>query len=94
MAKNREERMTAIGGNVAQQLRSYAKRVEEIDKERKALAEDRRAVVAEVKSMGFDPKVFNHVIKLRKMDKDDLDEFDNLVDMYKRAIDDAPDQDL
>ena len=48
--------------------------------------EDIKEVYAEAKGTGFDTKVMRQLIKLRKMDKDDLDEQETLLDVYKRAI--------
>jgi uncharacterized protein (UPF0335 family) len=40
----------------------------------------------EAKSMGFDVKIIKHVLKLRKKDKDSLVEEDNLIDLYRGAL--------
>jgi len=36
--------------------------------------------------MGFDVKIIKHVLKLRKKDKDALDEEDNLIELYRGAL--------
>jgi uncharacterized protein (UPF0335 family) len=36
--------------------------------------------------MGFDVKIIKHVLKLRKKDKQKLEEEDNLIDLYRGAL--------
>jgi len=67
-------------------LKSFIERVERLEEEKRALAEDIKEVYAEAKGTGFDTKIMRQLIRLRKMDKDDLDEQETLLDVYKRAI--------
>jgi uncharacterized protein (UPF0335 family) len=86
-SKDRAGNETAVvGGNAGPALRALVERIERLDAQRKSLGEDRKEILHEAKGMGFDTKVMNYVIKLRKMDKDDLDEFETLVEVYTRAI--------
>ncbi len=41
---------------------------------------------AEAKGNGFDVKIMRQVLKLRKMDKDDRDELETVLDLYLRAL--------
>jgi uncharacterized protein (UPF0335 family) len=79
-----------VGVNVAgisgERLRSFIERIERLNEEKAALAADIREIKAEAKGTGFDVKIINYLIKIRKQDKDDLDEFETLVDVYKRAL--------
>ena len=43
-------------------------------------------VFAEAKGNGFDVKTMRQILKLRKLDKDDLQEQEHLLELYKRAI--------
>ena len=43
-------------------------------------------VYAEAKGTGFDAKTMRQIIRIRRMDKDDLDEQETLLDIYKRAL--------
>ncbi len=36
--------------------------------------------------MGFDVKTIRHLVRLRKMDEDDRDEQEALLDLYMRAL--------
>jgi uncharacterized protein (UPF0335 family) len=81
---------TPATGNVAgisgERLRSFIERIERLNEERAILSTDIKEVRAEAKGTGFDVKVIAHLIKIRKQDKDDLDEFESVLDTYKRAL--------
>lgn len=76
----------AIGGNSAAQLKSIIERVERINEERDGLLADRREILAEAKSSGFDPKAINAVVRMRKQDRVEREEFEAIVEMYSRAV--------
>ena len=78
--------MTEVGGIAADQLTSYIERIERLEEEKQALADDIKDVFAEAKGTGFDVKTMRQILKLRKLDKDDLQEQEHLLDLYKRAI--------
>jgi uncharacterized protein (UPF0335 family) len=79
--------MPDVGGIAGDRLiKSFVERIERLEEEKKALANDIKEVYAEAKGNGFDTKIMRQVIRLRKMDKDDLDEQDALIDVYKRAL--------
>jgi uncharacterized protein (UPF0335 family) len=71
------------------QLRTIVERIEHIDEEIKELNEGKREIFAEAKSNGFDVKVLREVIRIRKKDKQELDEQETLLDLYMQAIDKA-----
>jgi len=78
--------MADVGGIAGDQLRSYIERIERLEEEKAALASDIRDVFAEAKGNGFDVKIMRQVLKLRKMDKDDRDELETVLDLYLRAL--------
>ncbi|MEX0759127.1 MAG: DUF2312 domain-containing protein [Tistlia sp.] len=78
--------MSDIGGVAAERLRSFIERIERLEEEKAALANDVREVYAEAKSAGFDTKIMRQVIKLRKMDQNDRQEQEALLDLYKAAV--------
>jgi uncharacterized protein (UPF0335 family) len=78
--------MPDVGGIAGDQLKSFIERIERLEEERKTLSDDIKEVYAEAKGTGFDPKIMRQVIRLRRMDKGDLDEQDSLLDIYKRAL--------
>jgi uncharacterized protein (UPF0335 family) len=78
--------MADVGGIAGDRLKSFIERIERLEEEKKALANDIKEVYAEAKGTGFDTKIMRQLIRLRKMDKDDLDEQETLIDIYMRAI--------
>jgi len=78
--------MADVGGIAGDRLKSFVERIERLEEERKALSNDIKEVYAEAKGTGFDVKIMRQVIRLRRMDKDDLDEQETLIDIYKRAL--------
>jgi len=78
--------MPDVGGIGGDRLKSFVERIERLEEERKALSNDIKEVYAEAKGTGFDTKIMRQVIRLRRLDKDDLDEQDALIDVYKRAL--------
>ena len=78
--------MPDVGGIAGDRLKSFVERIERLEEERRALGNDLKEVYAEAKGSGFDTKIMRQVIRLRRMDKDDLDEQETLLDVYKRAL--------
>ena len=78
--------MADVAGVAGDRLKSFIERIERLEEEKRALAEDIKEVYAEAKGTGFDTKIMRQVIRLRRMDKDDLDEQESLLDVYKRAL--------
>ena len=85
--------MPDVGGIAGDRLKSFIERIERLEEERKTLSDDIKEVYAEAKGTGFDTKIMRQLIRLRKMDKDDLDEQETLLDVYKRALGMLPAQD-
>jgi uncharacterized protein (UPF0335 family) len=80
--------MPDVGGIAGAQLKSFIERLEE---EKQALGEDIKEVYAEAKGTGFEPKIMRQILKIRKMDKDEHDEQESLLSIYKRALGMLPD---
>jgi len=78
--------MADVGGIAADRLRTLIERIERLEEEKAALAGDIREVYAEAKGSGFDNKIMRQIVRLRKMDKADLQEQETLLDLYKRAL--------
>jgi uncharacterized protein (UPF0335 family) len=70
----------------AAQLRSFVERIEKLEAEKSELGADIREVYAEAKGNGFDTKIMRQVIRLRKMEEPDRREQDELLDLYRRAL--------
>jgi len=67
-------------------LPDLIERIKRLEEEKRALGEDIKEVYAEAKGTGFEPKIMRQLIKIRKMDKDEHDEQESLLDIYQRAI--------
>lgn len=79
--------MTDVGGIAADRLRSFVERIERLEEEKAALAADIREVYSEAKGTGFDVKILRQLIRLRKMDVNERQEQEEILDVYKRALD-------
>jgi uncharacterized protein (UPF0335 family) len=87
MAKNK------IGGVAVEQLRSIIQRVEKLEEEKTGIAADIRDVFAEAKGNGFDIKALRSVIRLRKLDEQEREEQETVLDTYRRALGMLPELD-
>jgi uncharacterized protein (UPF0335 family) len=74
------------GNAAASRLRSFVERVERIEVDQKALAEDKKEVYAEAKGAGFDTKALRKIVSERKANADDLAEFESILDLYRHAL--------
>lgn len=77
-------------GFAAAQLQSLIERIERLEEEKTNIAADIRDVYAEAKAHGFDPKVMRQVIKLRKMEREDRQEQEAMLDLYLGALGEMP----
>ena len=68
------------------QLRAFIERVERLEEEKKAIADDIRDVFAEAKGTGYDVKALRAVLKLRKQDVDERREHETIVETYLNAL--------
>ncbi len=78
--------MATVGGIAGEHLKSYIERIERLEEEKAALAADIREVYAEAKGNGFDVKTIRQLIRLRKLDAQDLAEQQALLDLYTTAL--------
>ncbi|MBS0984423.1 GapR family DNA-binding domain-containing protein [Gluconobacter cerinus] len=74
------------GGIAAERLRSIIERVERLEEERKALSGDIKDIFAEAKSVGFDVKVIRNILRLRKLEPAEIEAYETLLEIYRRAL--------
>jgi len=74
------------------QLRSIIERVERLEEEKKALADDIKEVYGEAKANGFDVRTIRTVIRLRKQKHADRQEQEAMLDLYMKSIGMKPEQ--
>ncbi len=67
-------------------LEQYVQRLERLDQEKQDIADSIKDVLAEAKSNGFDVKTLKQVLKLRKIDRNELAEQEMLLEMYRDAL--------
>jgi uncharacterized protein (UPF0335 family) len=77
---------SSTGGIAAAKLKSFVERIERLETEKAELAADVREVYAEAKGNGFDTKIMRQIVKLRKMEPADRNEQDELLDLYRKAL--------
>ncbi len=70
----------------ADQLKSFVDRVERLEEEKQTIADDIKDVYSEAKSHGYETKVIRHIIRRRKQDRVEREEFEALVEIYEQAL--------
>jgi uncharacterized protein (UPF0335 family) len=68
------------------QLKAFVERVERLEEEKKAIADDIRDVFAEAKANGFDVKALRTVVRLRKQDVNERKEQEAILETYLHAL--------
>ncbi|MBI1234233.1 DUF2312 domain-containing protein [Hyphobacterium sp. SN044] len=76
----------AIGGVARDHLKAFVSRIERLEEDKKAVMDDMKEVYAEAKSMGFDTKILRQVIRLRKIDRNERQEAEALLELYLGAV--------
>jgi len=69
-----------------QKLKQIVNKIETIEQERLESTELLKDTYNEAKVMGFDVKIIKYVLKLKKKDKNTLEEEDSLIDLYRGAL--------
>ena len=83
-AKNENEQATHRFAK--DQLKAFVERVERLEEEKKAIADDIRDVYAEAKGNGFDVKTLRVVVRLRKQDINERKEQEAILETYMHAL--------
>ncbi len=76
----------AEGTVAADQLRLFIERIERLEEEKKAMADDVRDVYAEAKANGYDTRTMRKIVALRKMETHARQEADALMETYRTAL--------
>lgn len=67
-------------------LKAFVERIERLEEEKKALADDIKDVYGEAKATGFDVKALRAIIRLRKQDVDERKEHESILETYMHAL--------
>ena len=78
--------MADTGGIAGERLKSFIERIERLEEEKAALAEDIREVYSEAKGNGYDVKIMRQIIRLRKLDSSDRQEQEAILETYMAAL--------
>ncbi|MDP3960055.1 MAG: DUF2312 domain-containing protein [Pseudorhodobacter sp.] len=70
----------------ADELRQFVERFEQLEAEKKDVADQQKEVMAEAKGRGYDTKVLRKVVALRKRTPDDIAEEETILELYKTAL--------
>jgi uncharacterized protein (UPF0335 family) len=70
----------------ADELRQFIERFEQLDAEKKDVADQQKELMAEAKGRGYDTRVMRKVIALRKRKPDEIAEEEAVLEMYKTAL--------
>jgi uncharacterized protein (UPF0335 family) len=80
-------KQTGSSDSVAQdQIRAFIERIERMEEEKQAIADDIKEIYAEAKGNGFDTKVLRQVVRIRKQDRTERLEQEALLDLYLTAL--------
>jgi uncharacterized protein (UPF0335 family) len=68
------------------QLRAFIERVERMESEKKAIADDIKEIYAEAAGNGFDRKVMRRIVNIRKQDPNERMEQEAILELYMSAL--------
>ncbi len=81
-----EPAATTLHASAKDHLRAFVERIERLEEEKAALAEDIREVYAEAKSSGYDTKALRELVRLRKLAEHERQEREGLLAAYMHAL--------
>ena len=67
-------------------LRAFLERIEKLEEEKRAIADDIKDVYAEAKGTGFDAKIIRKIVSMRRMDREKRREEEEILDLYLTAL--------
>ena len=70
----------------ADELRQFVERIEQLDSEKRDIADQRKEVMAEAKGRGYDTAVIRALVTLRRKKPDEVAEFEAVLDLYRQAL--------
>lgn len=77
---------THLGNAQTGHLRAFIERVEKLEEEKKAIADDVKEVYSEAKGAGFDVKIMRKIVAIRKLDREKWKAEEQVRDLYLSAL--------
>jgi uncharacterized protein (UPF0335 family) len=78
--------LDTLGVTAQGKLKSLVERIERLEEDKAAVANDLKEVYAEAKGDGFDVKIIRKVVRIRKADAAKRSEEEALIELYISAI--------
>ena len=69
-----------------EKLKQLVEKIERMETERRAIGEDVKDTYAEAKAFGFDTKALRAIIAIRRQDRREREEQEQILDLYLHAI--------
>ncbi|MGN7610700.1 DUF2312 domain-containing protein [Magnetococcales bacterium HHB-1] len=82
----KEETLEDVQGISGEILTQFIERIERLEEEKAEISSDIREVYQEAKGTGFDPKIMRNIVRIRKMDQNEVDEQETMIIVYKKAL--------
>ncbi|HEY0112564.1 MAG TPA: GapR family DNA-binding domain-containing protein [Allosphingosinicella sp.] len=76
----------AEGTVAAEELRLLIERIERLEEEKKAIADDIKDVFGEAKARGYDTKAMRKIVQIRRKKKEEFQEEEAILDTYLAAL--------
>lgn len=70
----------------AGELRQFVERYEQLEIEKKEIADQQKELMAEAKGSGFDTKILKKIVAERKRNRDDIAEEEAILELYRNAL--------
>jgi uncharacterized protein (UPF0335 family) len=70
----------------AEILKGYIEKIERLEAQKSEISQDITSVLQEAKGSGFDSKTIRQVLKLRRLESSELMEQDELLNLYREAL--------
>lgn len=69
-----------------EKLRQIVARIERLEEEKKGISDDIKETYAEAKTFGLDSKVLRQVVRIRKQDRQEREEQEQIRELYLHAL--------
>lgn len=78
--------MNTLNYNSQESLKKYIERIERLEEEKKAIAQDVKEIYAASKAEGFDTSIMKKIVAMRRKDSQEIEEEQSLIEVYMHAI--------